>query len=371
MEQTLTLVCKLQPTPEQILKIEELLHAFAEGCNYANEAVTARITSKTTIQTQVYRDLRVKFGLSANQAVRVCARVAANRLAAKRKSKLVQLFRPTSADYDARIFAYRENEQSVSLTLLGCREHIKLKLGNYQNGKLVGKTPKSAQLCKHRDGHYYVHIHVDEEVPEPAPTTEVIGVDLGRRKLAVTSQGETFEGQLVQNVRDRFSRVRSSLQRKGTKGSKRCLKRLSGRERRYQTWVNHRISKQIVQESKTAKATIALEDLRGIRQRTNNQPRNKTERRRSNSWAFYQLRQFITYKAVQAGVSVVLVPPAYSSQTHHACLHMGKRSGERFWCETCQVYEDADENASQVLRLMGLSVNQPENSWLSCLLKTA
>ncbi|MEN9281029.1 MAG: transposase, partial [Gloeomargarita sp. DG_1_4_bins_134] len=79
MKQTLTLVCKLQPSPEQSLKIEELLKAFADACNFANEAVKPAITSKTTIQNRVYQELRSRFGLSANQAVRVCARVGANR----------------------------------------------------------------------------------------------------------------------------------------------------------------------------------------------------------------------------------------------------------------------------------------------------
>ena len=33
MEQVLTLVCKLQPTPEQSSKIDALLKAFADACN--------------------------------------------------------------------------------------------------------------------------------------------------------------------------------------------------------------------------------------------------------------------------------------------------------------------------------------------------
>ena len=69
---------------------------------------------------------------------------------------------------------------------------------------------------------------------------------------------------------------------------------------------------------------IALEDLTGIRERTNPQPRSKTERRRPNSWAFHQLRQFVHHKAMRAGVKVVLVPPAYSSQTCHKCLWIGR-----------------------------------------------
>jgi putative transposase len=83
MEQVLTLVCKLNPTPQQVVQIEATLKAFADACNYTNEQVKPQITSKTTIQNLVYQDLRSLFGLSANLAVRACARVGANRKTAK------------------------------------------------------------------------------------------------------------------------------------------------------------------------------------------------------------------------------------------------------------------------------------------------
>ncbi|MHC5731203.1 MAG: RNA-guided endonuclease TnpB family protein, partial [Nostoc sp.] len=104
MEQVLTLVCKLNPTSEQVVKIEATLKAFAGACNYANQQVKSQITSKTTIQNMVYQDLRLLFGLSANLAVRACARVGANRKTANLQGKQVLSFKPTSADYDARIF---------------------------------------------------------------------------------------------------------------------------------------------------------------------------------------------------------------------------------------------------------------------------
>jgi putative transposase len=108
MKQTLTLACKLATTPEQDAKIEALLQAFAKACNYANEQVKSKTTSKTTIQTMVYNDLREQFGLSANQAVRVCARVGANRKTAKLKgrpvkARLRQIMMPGSSRFGRRI----------------------------------------------------------------------------------------------------------------------------------------------------------------------------------------------------------------------------------------------------------------------------
>ena len=87
MEQVLTLVVKLQATAEQGDKFELTAVAFAAACNYANEQVKPAITNKNRIQALVYEDLRSRFGLLANMAVRACARIGINRKAAKRKIK--------------------------------------------------------------------------------------------------------------------------------------------------------------------------------------------------------------------------------------------------------------------------------------------
>ena len=374
MKQTLTIVCKLQPTPKQVPQIEALLQAFADGCNHANSAVAPKVTNKVTIQAQTYEQLRSQFGLSANQAVRVCARVAANRKTAKLKRKPVKAFKPTSADYDARIFAFREKDWSVSLTLLGTREHIKLNVGNYQRGKLKGRRPTAATLCKHRDGQFYIHIQLSDETPKPIKSDNVIGVDFGRRDIAVTSGGEKWDGKPIQNVRDKFSKVRASLQAKVSKGTRttrrrvrNILKRLSGREQRYQTWLNHNISKRIIETAKSQSAIVAIENLTGIRERTNQKPRNKIERRRSNSWAFFQLRTFLEYKGLKEGVEVVAVNPAYTSQTCHVCNHIGLRTEKRFKCGHCGWHGDADVNgAINISKLGAVLVSLPRGSVLAC-----
>jgi IS605 OrfB family transposase len=142
---------------------------------------------------------------------------------------------------------------------------------------------------------------------------------------------------------------------------------------RYQTWVNHNISKQIIFRAIETQSIVAIEDLTGIRDRTNTQPRNKTERRRSNSWAFYQLRQFLEYKGIKEGVEVVAVSPRYSSQTCHQCLHIhpvkGKsyRHGKTFNCGYCGWRGDADFNGAKMIQILGQSVSLPvTRNPLSC-----
>ena len=379
MKQVLTIVAKLQPTAEQVAKLEATLQAFAAACNYVNEHTDPKLTNKIAIQSLTYQTIKSEFNLVANMAVRACARVAANRKVAKQKGKPVKRFAPSSMDCDKDLFRFREQDSTVSLATIHGRERIELNAGNYQRGKLKGRNPTSAQLCKHRDGHFYLHIQIKDDAPDSPVTDKVIGIDLGRRDIAVTSEGEKWDGTGIQQVRDKFSKVRASLQKKAPKGTRttrrRCrgiLKRLSGRERRYQQWLNHNISKSVVRRAIELSASIAIEDLTGIRHRTNQRPRNKTERRRSNSWAFYQLRMFIEYKALGAGVRVIPISPAYTSQMCSQCLHIhpikGKsyRSGKTFRCGHCGWYGDADFNGANNIALVGLFINQPRGTGLSC-----
>jgi IS605 OrfB family transposase len=90
--------------------------------------------------------------------------------------------------------------------------------------------------------------------------------------------------------------MRTRLQSKGILSAKRTIKHLAGKEKRLMTDVNHCISKAIVKFAvENDVSVIGLEDLTGIRDRTNNNLRKK-QKYLHNSWAFYQLQQFIEYK---------------------------------------------------------------------------
>lgn len=377
MEQTLTLVVKLDVKPKQFSQLEETAQAFADACIWINENVNHRLTNRNSIQAVCYNDVKEKFGLKANHIVRACARVGANRLTAKAKGRKVKGFKPTSFDCDGRTFSFREKDWTISVSTLGKRLRLPLRASNYHRGKLTGQKPTSAQICKHKDGQWYAHIQIKNSVPETKETSNVIGVDFGRREIAKTSTNKGWDGQSIQQKRDKFSRVRASVQKKASQGTRssrrRCreiLKRLSGREKGYQKWLNHNISKQIIEEAKQTDSTVAIEDLTGIRERTNEKPRNKTERRRSNNWAFYQLRTFLEYKGIKEGVKVTAVPPAYTSQTCHCCNHIGIRTNKNFKCsnQDCGWVGDADLNGALMIKKWGESVNSPGGS---CLLSCA
>jgi IS605 OrfB family transposase len=376
MDNVLTVSCKLAVQPEQRPKLDDTLRVFAEACQHINDQASANLTNRIKLQALVYQDVRERFGLSANLTIQAVRRVAANRKTARQKGRPVKGFAPTSVSYDQRIFSFREKDWTVSLTLLGGREHFPLIIGTYQRDLLTASQPTSATLTQRKDGTYYVQIQVKSDSPPPAPTEKTLGVDLGRRDIAVTSEDERFSGEQTTKIRDHYAKQRTSLQKKASKGTRsrrrRCRQlqhRLSGRERRFQRHVNHEVSRQIVDAAKVSGAAIVLEDLSGIRQRTNGQPRNKTQRRRANSWAFYQLRQFLDYKAQVAGIPLILVNPAYTSKTCHRCLHIGLRSAKSFSCSHCSWSGDADLNGARVIALLGAAVSRPEGPGLHCQLQ--
>jgi putative transposase len=378
----LTIVCKLNPSLEQVSKIDATLKAFADACNYINETVAPKIMNNVRIQTLVYESVREKFGLSANLAIRAINRVAGNRKTAKKDNKPVQSFKSTSADYDARIFSFREKDWTASLTLVGGRERFDLRVGNYQIGKLKGQKPTSATLSKRANGTYTLNIQVKSDAPRAKAAHHILGCDLGRSDICHTSDGDNWSGKQITKIRDHYSKLRAVLQKKAAKGTRssrracrKLLKRLSGREKRFQSWVNHNISRTLVDKAATKGQALVLEDLTGIRERTNKQWRGRTERRHSNSWAFFQLRTYLIYKSLMAGVNLFLVNPAYTSRTCHKCLHIhpepdkSYRHGKRFICgnPACLWAGDADLNGAKNIAALGLSVNQPGNpSYLCC-----
>jgi putative transposase len=373
MIQTISISCKLQVPIELRPRIDVTLKGFADACNQILEVSNReKIRNTTKLHHLTYYIVRAQTGLKANHVCQAIRRV----IGALNAKKQVHTFRPTSLSLDVRTFTYNEAKQTVGITLKDGRVNLGLSIGNYQLGLLKGQKPTSAVLCKRRNGDYYLQIQVDIPTQPPNKTPKkVIGIDVGRRDIAYTSTGKSWSGEQVTKMRNHFARVRASVQSKCTRGAKKLLKRLSGKERRFQSSVNHTISRQLVNEAKQLGAGLAFEDLTGIRERTNKQPRRKTERRNSNSWAFYQLRQFTTYKAILAGVQIFFVHPRYTSQTCHNCLHIhpepgqSYRDGKHYRCGHCGWHGDSDFNAASVIGFLGVSLSVPESNLMSCLVQ--
>lgn len=349
-----TVKCKLQVNSEQSSVLFETLNRFASACNdILQVSIENKTTNKVRLQHLCYYQIKEQYGLVANLVIRAIARVA-EASKKKRKGKKPRIFKPTSMNLDARTFSFIEKREQVSISTIGGRLKLNLLIGNFQRGLLVDQKPTSATLHYNRcTKEFYINFAVNREVPFPPNNGKAIGVDRGIYNLATTSNGLKFSGRQAMHMRKHYSKLRQSLQKKGTKGAKRLLKRLSGKEQRVMRDINHRISKVIVQNCNPGNV-IVMEDLKYIRDRIRVA---RKQRQIQHSWAFGQLGDFVEYKANEKGVVVAYVDPRHTSQRCPICGHISKNNRHKhlFRCKSCGYTANADINAAVNIRQVYLN----------------
>jgi putative transposase len=336
---------KLVPTSEQHAALLRTLEAFNAACNQITAvAFTQQSAHKMELQHLTYYAVRQQFGLSAQMAIRAIAKVSD---AYKLDLAVRPHFRPHGAmPYDDRILSFPRVRQ-VSLLTLDGRVEVPYRLSPAHATQWDHVRGQADLLYRKASRTFFLALTIDRPEPEPAPVADFLGVDLGVVTLVATSDSELLNQTAspvhahVNVVRARYSRMRQKRQRKGTRSATRLLRKRSGRERRFVRDTNHCLSKALVQTAQQGTARgLALDDLKGIRERirARGTVTGKRHRRVLHSWAFRQLRAFIAYKAALAGVRVVLVNPAYTSQTCSRCGHReraNRRSQARFLCVGC------------------------------------
>jgi putative transposase len=316
-----TVKCKLEVPKEVKPILHDTLLKFSQACNdILKVSIENKTSNKVKVQHLCYREVKEKYSLPANLVIRAIARVCASRKA----KHPVKKFKPTSIEYDARTFSLRflGGYYFASLsTVKGRVKNIKLSIGNYQLGLLKGQNPTSATLVwSKRKKVFYLHIVLSNPIPPPREARKYIGVDLGINRIATASNKVKFRVKNLKQVRNHYLKVRSSLQKRGTKGAKRVLKRLSGKERRICREINHIISKQLV-ESLNDGECLVFENLKDIRKGVR---LAKRQRRHLNSWSFGQLIDFCRYKSLQRGIRVVFVDARGSSKECSRCGYISK-----------------------------------------------
>lgn len=358
MPMKLTLKIKLLPDTTQAKALVQTIERFNTACNYiSKQAFEKKKFNQIKLHHVVYYKVRELFGLPSQLTVRAISKVAD---AYKLDKKIQREFRLIGAiTYDSRLLTYKTDKVSIS-TLAG-REFI----------PFVCHRPDWLPYIKgeadliFKKGKFYLLQTVEFPEEKVKDMDEFLGVDMGVVDIAVLSTGEKCSSKEINEYRVKREKIRSSLQSKGTKGAKRLLKRLSGKERNAATLINHTLSKRIVKQAKEQNKGVAVEDLTNIRKHTEKRVR-KAQRGLRSRWSFSQLRQFIAYKCAMRGVPFVAVPPAYTSQTCSCCHHIGLRIGKSFSCQNCGLIEDADVNAALNISTWGRVIIRPEESPLVC-----
>lgn len=351
---------KLQPNKEQYRQLQATLEQVNEACNWISAwAWEHKVFGKYAIQKAIYQEIRARFGLSAQMTVRAIAKVSDSY---KLDKKTRRTFKPYgSIAYDSRILSYKVNRREVSILTLEGRLKIPFVAGDKQLELLKNQQGESDLVFRKGVFYLFATCHIDD--PEQIDPEGALGIDFGIVNIATDSDGEQYSGSQVLSIRKRRRRQRQRLQAKQTKSAKRVLKNLSGKEQRFATNENHRIAKQIVEKAQDTGRMIALEDLKGIRDRAR---LRKPQRINLHSWAFAQLGTFIQYKAALTGVPVVFVDPKYTSQACSECGCIDKRNRPNqstFSCVSCGFALNADTNAALNISIRGWgAVNRPHVS---------
>jgi len=351
----LTLQLHLLPTPDQHTALRDTMRLYNEAATYAAARGFADgVFGQVSIHHLAYHEIRKRFGLSSQLAVRAIAKAVE---CFQRDKTVCPTFKPDGAlCYDQRVLSF-QGLNSASLWALGGRVRMPFVCGPYQQAR-QGRIQGQADLVL-RDGVFYLLCTIDMSEDTPLDPQDVLGVDLGVVNLATTSDGTTHSGAGVEACRTRYAQRRQRLQRAATvaqmdgKRPKRircALRRMARKEAGFRRDVNHGISKTLVAAAKGTDRGIALEDLKDIRRQTRFRP---PQRARMTGWAFAQLRSFVEYKAQLAGVPVVLVDPKHTSQGCNRCGHVARANRQhqaRFSCKHCGYTTNADFNAANNIR---------------------
>ena len=225
--------------------------------------------------------------------------------------------------------------------------------------KIIDKEYKVGQSSLQFDRNNNLILNLNLDIPYK-PKTEVVegrtlGVDLGIKYPAyMCLNDDTYKREHIGSI-DNFLRVRKQMQErrkklqqaltltKGGKGRKKktqALDDLKDKERNWTKTYNHQVSRRIVEFAKKNQCEyINMEKL------TKDGFNNKILR----NWSYYQLQQYIEYKAEREGIQVRYIDPSYTSQTCARCGHIDKenrQTQEKFICTKCGFELNADHNAS-------------------------
>ncbi|GAA4071826.1 RNA-guided endonuclease InsQ/TnpB family protein [Nonomuraea soli] len=372
---------RLSPTPAQAVA----LAAAVEVANRAAALVSRlawrhRCFGRVALHRLAYHRVRAELPRLGAQAANLAIARVHSVYAHRRKSRQrAHGFRPSGAvPYDARMLTFNRDARTASIWTPTGRVSVSY-AGRDADERAIETLPvgESDLIC--RGGKWLLQVTVTLPTPNQAePVNGFLGVDQGVANLAVTSDGLVLPGKAlpgtiagnghVRTVRARRFRQRRRLQAKGTRSARRALRRLSGRERRMMTDVNHQITAYVVREAERTGRGIALEDLRGIRGRVR---ADRLQRRTLHGWAFAQQTAFTRYKAARAGVAFVLVDAAYTSQCCPSCGYVSRGNRPtrgRFACLRCGLAGHADHIAAVNIAQRGVdgwgTVNSPHATGL-------
>jgi IS605 OrfB family transposase len=395
MKTLITAKLKLHTTPEQFAALRATQLAYRDSLNFVSHYAFAqgKMSNAVRLQDGTYDDVRTRFHLPSQMACSVPRQVGATykalwtkvkRNADARKAgytkkrykgldKAPRYVSPTLTYQYKKDFSFKAGQQVSVLTLdgrvivpyTGYNKHMAL----IQHGAEIGAA-KLWYDKPYKTFYLLVSLEVESVDPTPEMHTSVVGVDVGVRYLAVTSDTKgacTFHsGKGVVPKANHYARLRKRLQRKGTRSATRRLVAISGRERRLKADANHVVSKRILDAY--PHSFIGLEHLTDIRERTKRRKGKKATKKQrkanaaSSKWSFAELQSMIAYKALLCGSMAITVDAHYTSKACPRCGHTADanrpKHGLLFVCQHCHYTLHADLVGARNIVMRTLCVRQ-------------
>ena len=219
-----------------------------------------------------------------------------------------------------------------------------------QHREFVGLI-KSCIISQNPSGKYYISMLVDTENIQLPKLDTKVGIDLGIKEFAITSDGEMFSNpKWLKKSEKRLRKLQKDLSRK-QKGSNNRRKdrlkvaklheKISNQRKDYL----HKISHYIISENQV----IVIEDLK-----VSNMIKNHKLAKSIADVSWSEFRIQLEYKAKWYGREIIIAPSNYASS--QLCSNCGNKSSQTkdlscrtYICPVCGMIMDRDINASKNL----------------------
>lgn len=203
-------------------------------------------------------------------------------------------------------------------------------------------------ILKSKGNEYFIHLTIEQERIIPRINSErILSIDLGFNHLIASvmllngkMKNNKFYGNEVKNVINKRNVRMTQLQKSGIEEPD--LSKYTGNI----NCLIHNYTKQIVEIAKQNNCSIVVGDL-GLKDKLVKGKSSKSLRKKGHSVPYYKIKTLLQYKALIAGIPIIFVNEAYTSQECSKCGVVCKinRKGERYECD-CGYKQQADLNGA-------------------------